>query len=479
MEWFVVLYPKWTFFLGRFHPLLIHLPIGFLLLAFILEFWQKRQGKNNLTPAITISLGLGALSAIFAATTGWFIGNEGSYTGRLLFIHRWSGIGVAILSTLAWALRSGKLKWRPGLYRFASWGFVLLMMVAGHVGGSLTHGEGYLFKYAPAPIAALFGHGLANEKMADMPRDNPDSLKVYRYLVKPVLEAKCVQCHSAEKKNGGLALDTPEGILKGGDTAPAIVAGKAAESEIFQRVTLPQSDPKFMPEGGNNPMTYKEIQILKWWIKEGASFTDPIASMEVDQETKQILKNDYGIHTEKRPYLETASIAAATSESIEKVKQQGFKISPIAGNSNFLDVSWKKGQALSLDQIKALSTIGPQIAWLNLIDCQLSNAHLSITEQLPNLVRLQISNNPVSDDGIAQLKDCKHLESVNMYGTQISDVALNLLGQLPALQSLYLWQTNVSTDAIEKFKTQFPTLTVDTGFQFSEVNSSSEVPAKK
>ena len=60
-------------FIGRFHPVLVHLPIGFLLLTVLLEWFNNDQQYKSL---LSIGWLLSAVSAAFAALCGWFLAAE-------------------------------------------------------------------------------------------------------------------------------------------------------------------------------------------------------------------------------------------------------------------------------------------------------------------------------------------------------------------------------------------------------------------
>ena len=89
--------------------------------------------------------------------------------------------------------------------------------------------------------------------------------------VRPVLADNCYKCHSAmsEKVKGGLLLDTREGLLKGGDTGPAIIPGDAEKSLLIKAVRYTgQADLQMPPKG----QAAIEVQIadLAAWVKMGA-----------------------------------------------------------------------------------------------------------------------------------------------------------------------------------------------------------------
>jgi hypothetical protein len=95
----------------------------------------------------------------------------------------------------------------------------------------------------------------------------------FREDVLPILQAKCLACHSASKKEGGLVLETAASIRTGGDSGPAVVAGKPDESLLALSAGR-RGDPSAMPpipNGANAvPLTPQELALLTLWISEGA-----------------------------------------------------------------------------------------------------------------------------------------------------------------------------------------------------------------
>ena len=127
-------------YIGHYHPVILHLPIGFLLLAFVMQVLDWRSKKAAYTAAIHLGLLLGMVSAILAGLTGYWLSQEGGYEETLLDKHKWLGIGVGVLSVVVWLTFKTKSK----LYTPS---FILLLFVllgAGHFGGSLTHGSNFL-----------------------------------------------------------------------------------------------------------------------------------------------------------------------------------------------------------------------------------------------------------------------------------------------------------------------------------------------
>lgn len=90
--------------------------------------------------------------------------------------------------------------------------------------------------------------------------------------VLPLLQRNCLACHSTSEKQGDLVLETPEGMRKGGDSGPAILPGRGAQS-LLVKLAAHQSD-RAMPPPGNDvnakALTSQELGLLKLWIDQGA-----------------------------------------------------------------------------------------------------------------------------------------------------------------------------------------------------------------
>ncbi len=90
--------------------------------------------------------------------------------------------------------------------------------------------------------------------------------------VAPILETRCVRCHSGEKSKGGLSLSTKSGFVKGGDSGVIVVPGKPGESEI---VRLVSGIKPAMPAEGP-PLSAREVAVLREWITAGAEWPETL-----------------------------------------------------------------------------------------------------------------------------------------------------------------------------------------------------------
>src|SRR5436190_19014212 len=86
----------------------------------------------------------------------------------------------------------------------------------------------------------------------------------------PLLEARCVKCHGAEKQKGELRLDSREATLKGGENGPALVPGKPEESLLIKLVHHAEKDRTMPPK---EKLKDQEIALMETWIKAGAPWS--------------------------------------------------------------------------------------------------------------------------------------------------------------------------------------------------------------
>ena len=93
----------------------------------------------------------------------------------------------------------------------------------------------------------------------------------YLREIQPILRERCFACHGGWKQKAGLRLDTVEGIIRGGDSGPAITRGNASTSILLDRVSAADVAERMPPEHEGNPLSVAEIARLRAWIEQGAT----------------------------------------------------------------------------------------------------------------------------------------------------------------------------------------------------------------
>ena len=443
-------------FLGSLHPLIVHLPIGIVLLTIAIDVFMRNK-NNSVHRVITMGWFFSFFSGLLAALFGWFLGDNGYYFESQINIHRWSGVAFVGLCFIIWLLRYINFRFSKSFNRSVNLTTILLLMITGHFGGEMTHGQNYLFENLPYVQKKISVIPLSEAK-----RSETDSLFVFEDLVYPVLEEKCMACHNQNRAYGGLNMSALETMVKGGNSGAGIQNGKPFESLIYTRVSFPHDHPKFMPPSGV-PLSYDQIATLEWWIDNGAEKQMPVTLARNDAKIQRLMELQYGLDLREKTYLETLALASPTPEELKTIQGEEYIWRFLNPEQSFLDLKFTKKKIETNDLLK-IQSIKKNVTWLNLTDCMLNDNHLSYLSDFPNLTRLKIQKNPlVTNKGIEALQNLENLTELNLYGTRVSNAALNTLGQMESLKKLFLWNTRITAKAIADFKAQHPDVEVIAG----------------
>ena len=272
--------------------------------------------------------------------------------------------------------------------------------------------------------------------------------------IQPILEGSCLECHGPTISESELRLDTKEAALKGGISENAIVPGKADESLVFERISLPEDDAERMPEQGD-PLTAEQIEAIKNWINQGADWPEGV-TLELPEEPEAVTGFLAG------PGLE---INEAEQSVVSKAEEQGALAMRIAQNTNWLRIDFSIGAKEVGDAELAGLSEAQNLVELDLGGTKVTDAGLANLGGLTNLVRLHLEQTAITGSGLAHLKDLGHLEYLNLYATQVDDAALEHLGGLKGLKRLYLWQTKVTDEGVAKLTEALPELYVNRGIE--------------
>lgn len=440
-------------FLGRFHPLLLHLPIGFVLLAFVMELWRRWRRREGWEKPIRFALFLSMLSAIVAAALGYCLSLEGGYEAALLGRHQWAGFAAAALAVAAWRLRSNQ-RWAFPILTLN----VVVITLAGHFGGMLTHGKQYLLEYAPAGISRILG----SESRETLPAVGKlDSAVVYSAFIHPILERKCAGCHNPDKAKGRLLLQEAATLMKGGEHGSPIQPGKPWESLLVSRIILPETTEGHMPPQGLPQVSSEELALLQWWIAAGADTAVTASQVEIPEAILAILETK--VNNAWRILARQATPPSA--RTLRMLQQAGIPVGPIAQESPLVEARLSYDTALTTQKLRMLRKIAPQLVSLDLSHTNAVGDMLDVLSSLPNLIELNLSHTAASDASLHSLRKARHLESLNLYGTAVTDAGLEQLKALPGLKKLYTWQSQATPAGIEALQRARPELEIWNGWE--------------
>lgn len=427
---------KWIPFMGRFHPVILHLPIGMFAAVVFLEIYAWIRPVSQVAEKVGFLLAVSFYATVFSALFGIFLSWEGGYEGDAVNFHKWAGVVTAALMLgLEWLAKArvDKPRQMPIAYLGGLVVTIVAMTLTGHQGGSLTHGSSFLTQHNPFSKAV---------EVAEVTAETP----VFVSHIQPIFQDYCVQCHSPEKVKGELRMDTFEMLMAGGVNGEVLVPGDSEASSLIHRIHLPLQDEEHMPPEGKPQPSEDIVQLLSWWIDQGASNTARLEDLEVTP--------DVAVH-----FLEIDVLEFKTREEVDVImagmeNREALGLYPLAQEDNRLGVRGNKATDMDL---QALLPLKSNIVELNLSRSEVTDAGLVAVGEMTNLTHLHLNNTGITDAGISHLENLYQLEYINLYGTAVTDESVDVLKRLKRLRKVFLWETEVSKEAITSLhKSVFP-----------------------
>lgn len=449
--------PAWLQVAGRMHPLLLHFPIVLLVLAVV---WETAVQANDNPLYYRIGNALLLATAVSAAATailGLFLSNEGGYDEQTLFWHKWSGIATSLIAFGWYAFRDRIRQTKMSGVLVAAIGSLASVVLAGHFGATLTHGENYLL----AP--------LDSEKQK--PQVPFEDALVFQDLVRPILQEKCMSCHNAAKSKGDLNMETEASLLKGGKNGLLWDSTAEQFGRMIQRIHLPVSEKEHMPPKGKSQLTENEVSILYHWIKSGANFNQKIVDLP-EQDTLRMLATERFQQPEEAHY----TFPAADESTIRQLNNDYLSVHPLALNSPALAVDFFGMAAFKSEYLQELKVVKEQVVHLNLNKMPVQDADVKTIALFSNLQKLNLSGTQITGATLGELKKLPALRHLSLSGTPVKAADLEVLRALPDLSVLYLWNTGVSEQEFAELQARLPKVRLETGFYGKDVIAKLNAP---
>lgn len=346
-------------FIGHIHPLLVHLPIGILLTGILLLWLSYKEKYLEIKKAVPVVILCGMIAAILSCITGYLLSTNDDYDKTIAGWHQWMGISVALTSSLLYL----EIK-RPRFFtgsKTLSVILLLLIFVAGHLGGSLTHGSDYLSK----PLADIFDKDtIASTVIRPVP--NVQEAYAYNDVIKPILQTKCYSCHGANKQKGKLRMDDSLLLMKGGKDGKVIEPGNANTSAMIKRLLLPVDNEDHMPPKEKPQPSESQIDLLEWWISQGAIFGKKVKEISQTDKIKPLLLALQKTNLPEKKFFDIpeGTVGKADGSIIEQMKRHGVVVIPVSQNSNWLKVNFVTDTLINNEDLKLLLALKNQLIWL-------------------------------------------------------------------------------------------------------------------
>ena len=439
--------PLWLQPIGRIHPMLLHLPIGFFMMTFLLLIIRKQFRKKSFKQIYQLGLSITSITTVLAALFGFILSREGGYATSTLNWHSNAGVIFSLLCSIVFRLSINRDTYTYHL-GMNSIGFILLLLT-GHNGATLTHGENFISQ----PLMV---------KNTDIEND---SITVFSKAILPVFEKKCVTCHNPKKKKGGLILTDKENILKGGENGVVIVAGNPVESEMIKRLYLEVEHEDHMPPSGKPQLTKKEILLLEQWIKRGADFKAFWNSLN-DSDSLKVLAQQ--VMPSQKNTAATYSFDFVSPEKIKELNTPFRAVNQISLNSPAISAKFFMASNFKIEDLKSLNEVKQQLVELNLSGMPIGDSEIKTILEFKNLEILNLNSTHITDKSITTLAELSSLKQLSLSGTQLTSNGLKDLSNHKALQRVYCWNTSVTQNDVNSLSSKAGNIKFDIGYVAEE-----------
>ncbi|MGC6501976.1 MAG: c-type cytochrome domain-containing protein, partial [Flavobacteriaceae bacterium] len=380
----------WLEYIGRFHPIVLHLPIGALLFSYLIALLGLKE-YESFRKTLLLGIIFSFVSALIASLLGLLLYNYGDYDKVSIQNHMILGWITTFSIAILWAAFE-KVHYKSvfiPLFTFS----IITLSLTGHFGGQITHGETYLV--LPSP----------QEEVMTVRRD---SIQIYQQAVAKIFNKKCVSCHNFSKRKGGLALHTPEAIAAGGENGAPYLIGNSEKSKIIQYSSLPLEDKMHMPPKGRPQLTPSEIKVFAYWINQGATFDQHLNLTSLPVEVKKSFEQ---FLPEELPKVNPLNFKVLID-----LKNNGFRVTRYIADKPFVQVKFE-GEKLTEKEVSSLVNAAEHIVELEISGYELPSLFWEEIDQFKNLYKIRLDRTNTQDKQLEKLVELP-LRSLNISQTQ-------------------------------------------------------------
>lgn len=255
--------------------------------------------------------------------------------------------------------------------------------------------------------------------------------------IKPILEEKCYRCHDEEKVEGDLRLDSPEGILAGGEGGVIIVPGKPNESLMYVLTTYPKDDPDYMPQKGKG-LTRAQQGLLKAWIEEGALFGAGFVHTPKNKVKSKFSDTDLDT---SRKYM----IMGDAVEIVAKLRNSGLLVDTVNHDASRFEViyTYAERQSGTFD-FDSLAPLKDSLKKLTLARSEVRSVDLEPLKRLTSIEYMDLSRTKIDDSAMEYVSEMENLIYLNLRNTGVTDSGIQKLAKLRQLEKVYVWGSLVT-----------------------------------
>lgn len=435
-------------FIGRLHPVIVHLPIGIFILVILLEFASFSQKRKHWVENINPIIIIGFLFSCLSLLTGLILAEEGSNNEADVDLHKWTAI-ITTLLFLFYALSRNKIIRNKILYTISLIILSIFLFSTGHLGGSLTHGDDFLSFESKENLIQT------TVNITDI-----NQAEIYKDIIQPTLNMKCVQCHGADKQKGKLRLDDSTWLLTGGKNGDVINIQQPEQSELLKRILLELNNEHHMPPKGKQQLTDFELTIFQWWVSSGSTFHQKVENIEAEEKVRKALNAFKDYHTKEKQVSKREDVTPISTKTKLELEKAGWVISEISKEDHHI-----RAVGFNIDKphdqaLKKLLSITEQLVELKLTASGVSDTDLSILQSLKNIEKLWLDENQITDKGIKDFNSLEKLRYINLASTGVSKSGIENLLKNKSIQSVYLYQTGIDPNEITSLKKEWKAVSI-------------------
>ncbi|MES2471269.1 MAG: c-type cytochrome domain-containing protein [Pseudomonadota bacterium] len=259
--------------------------------------------------------------------------------------------------------------------------------------------------------------------LADVPQAAPGSF--YTARVAPLFETRCNGCHGDKMDRGQLRLDSFALLMRGGKHGAVIAPGRVDGSELFRRITLPESDEQAMPPSGKPPLTKDDIIVIRLWIAAGASGALPVHAIKnapkpvVEIEIPQ--SDPVQVHRQRAPLADVVrQLQVRFPGMLEYVSRDSADLEMNASLS---------GGTFGHAQLREFLPLQDRILRADLSGTAITDGAAPVLAAMTRLEVLRLANTKVAAATMQALAPLKSLRSVTVTGSAVPPAAVVALRQ--------------------------------------------------